>query len=74
MGACASGSGEDGTNLLVPYDELGGGIVFATNGITGSNGYDLYWIPFPDTRSRGLLPFARLTDAQGRLDALLARL
>lgn len=62
---CKDGAGIDGSDILVPYEQLGGNIVFATQRILGSAGYDLYMIPTPNTSSFGELPFVRVTDAGG---------
>lgn len=59
--ACGAEPGADGSDLPVAFELLAGGIVFATHTISGSAGYDLYWIPYPDTRSNVPVPFVRLT-------------
>lgn len=59
---CGGGSGGDGSELPVLYDELKNGIIFATKAIRGSAGYDLYWIPFPNVTVLEVLPAVRLTD------------
>jgi hypothetical protein len=62
LAACGGGSGSDGTDIAIPFEQLGGNIVFATSRIPGSAGYDLYMVPMPDLRTIGELPFVRLTD------------
>lgn len=63
--ACPDSPGGDGSELPLPYDELRGGIVFATSAIRGANDYDLYLIPFLAPGSAGEVPFFQLTSASG---------
>lgn len=65
VAACGGAAGEVDSEILVPFSGLGGGIVFATAGISGSSGYDLYWVPIPPPSSVSPQPFLRLTDAGG---------
>ncbi len=50
LAGCGSSS-LDGASILLPYNGLRGGIVFATNAVPGSGGYDLFWIPFPNVQA-----------------------
>lgn len=62
LAACGGGSGSDGSELPVPYDNLRGGIIFSTRAINGSAGYDLYWVPAPASQVLTVVPVTRLTD------------
>ena len=65
FGACTGDPGNEGTDILVPFDQLGNGIIFATSRIPGSAGYDLYRIPFPDLRITSAQLPVLLTGASG---------
>lgn len=63
--SCGNSAGVDGSELLVPYDLLGGGVVFATTAIIGSAGYDLYWVSIPSPGNPAPQGFVRLTEDGG---------
>jgi hypothetical protein len=62
---CGPKAGEEDSEILVPFDQLTGGVVFATRAIPGSNGYDLWWAPVPLAGSAERQPVLRLTEAGG---------
>jgi hypothetical protein len=63
--ACGPDAGEADTELLFPYDQLRGGVVFASQAFAGSAGYDLYWAPAPLASTTQVQPVVRLTEANG---------
>jgi hypothetical protein len=63
LGACTSESGEDGSEILVPFEQLGGNIMFATAAISGSNAYDLFIVPIPAGITAGTLAPLQVTDS-----------
>jgi hypothetical protein len=63
--ACGPKAGEEDSEILAPFDALVGGAVFATRAITGSHGYDLYWVPVPLAGTADRLPYQRLTESKG---------
>ena len=63
--ACARPPGDNGTKLDVELTRLGGGVIFATSAIPGSNGYDLYWSPVPELNNGVPQPYIALTNADG---------
>lgn len=63
--ACGGGAGDDGTEILTPFDSLSGGVVFASSAFIGSNGYDLYWAPVPQFATLQAQPVLRLTETDG---------
>ena len=65
VSACSSPAGEDGSEILVPYEQLGGNIAFSTFAINGSNGYDLYIVPVPELSASPVLAPLRITDTPG---------
>jgi hypothetical protein len=62
--ACSS-AGDEGTEILLPFDSLSGGMVFATRAFVGSNDYDLYWAPVPSAIAAVAQDAFRLTEASG---------
>lgn len=63
--ACGGSAGTEDSEILAPFPELAGGIVFASSAIEGSRGYDLWWSPLPDFPTLDAQPVVRLTDAGG---------
>ena len=61
---CTSPAGSDGSEILVPYEQLGGNIVFATAAISGARGYDLFMVPIPSNPGVTLAPLP-ITDTDG---------
>jgi len=62
---CSSPAGEDGSETLIPYEQLGGTIMFATAAISGANGYDLFVVPLPSGNSTAELAPVKVTDSTG---------
>ncbi|MFO0725556.1 MAG: hypothetical protein U1E65_17365 [Myxococcota bacterium] len=58
---CGSSSLDGSTILNLPYAALRGNIVFATNAVRGSGGYDLYAIPFPNIQAGTAVTAIQLT-------------
>src|SRR5688572_8725205 len=63
--ACGDEAGVEGTNILVDYAQLSGGVVFATGAIVDSNDYDLFWTNAPIVPTIDPQPLVRLTEASG---------
>lgn len=64
-GACGGSAGNDNTEILLPYDQLAGGMIFASGAVDGSRGYELWWAPVPLSPTLNEQPVLRLTDAAG---------
>jgi hypothetical protein len=62
---CSPEAGTDGSQILVPYPALSGGMLFATQAIEGNNGYDLFWAPVPMQQTIEPQLIARVTHASG---------
>ncbi len=65
LSACGGGSGADDTEILQPFDQLVGGMLFASGAIEGSRGYELWWAPVPAVPTVDAQPVFRITDASG---------
>lgn len=65
IAACGGGAGGDSTEILVPYEQLPGGMLFASGAVDGSRGYELWWAPVPLVPTLDAQPVLRLTDAAG---------
>ena len=63
--ACTSPAGGDGSEILIPYEQLGGNIVFATAAIDGAYGYDLFIVPTPAPNTSPTLSALPITDTSG---------
>lgn len=63
--ACSGESSLDGAQIDIPFETLAGGVMFATQAIVGSDGYDLYLTTFPGSADVGPQPFLRVLDAPG---------
>lgn len=62
---CSSEPGLEGTEILVPYGALSGGMLLSTSAIQESRGYDLFWVPVPPVATIDPQPILRLTFADG---------
>lgn len=65
LGGCGGDAGNDGSEILAPFDQLAGGIIFASGALPGSRGYELWWAPVPAIVPVDAQPVVRLTDASG---------
>jgi hypothetical protein len=65
LAACSPSPGEDGSTIMLPYTALSGGMVFATEFLPGSHGYDLYWVDVPLAPTIAPQVALRLTSAGG---------
>ncbi len=65
LAACGADAGADGTQILFPYEQMPGGVVFASTSFAGTAGYDLYWAPVPATATLEGQPVFRLTETNG---------
>ena len=65
IAACSSPAGGDGSQILIPYEQLGGNIVFATAAIDGAYGYDLFIVPVPAPNTSLTLSPLPITDTTG---------
>lgn len=63
--ACGGDAGSDGSEILVPYDQLAGGVIFASATFQGARGYELWWAPVPSIVTTERQPVLRLTDVGG---------
>jgi hypothetical protein len=62
--ACGPTAGEEDSEILAPFETLAGGVVFATRAIPGSDGYDLWWAPVPQSGTADRVPVQRLTETR----------
>lgn len=65
VSGCPAEAGLDGTDILLPFGDLRGGMVFATRAFVGSAGYDLFYVPVPPVSTVSPQPAFRLTEADG---------
>lgn len=63
--ACGPAPGEDDSEILLPFEALRGGVIFASQAFVGTKGYDLYWAPVPASPSSAGQPVLKLTEAPG---------
>ncbi len=63
--ACGPHAGEEDSEILAPFENLAGGVVYATAAIPGANGYDLWWSPVPLGGTAERVPYTRLTSSRG---------
>lgn len=62
--ACGGGS-LDGEEILVPFDGMHGGLLFASAVTDTSNGYDLFWAPLPPSPTIDAQPMISVTHFDG---------
>ena len=63
LSACGPSAGDEGSRILVDYENLSGGVVFASRAVSTASGYDLFWAPVPAFQTVAAQPLFQLTDS-----------
>lgn len=66
LSGCGDKAGEDGTEILIDFNAMHGGAVFATAAIVGAHNYDLYWVPVPSVPTTASFEAHALTNSGGK--------